>query len=252
MGTARFRISQRSLTSPRRSAASGRASRSCHRGLRAKDDGAGARWRLRPRVVLDPAVTLRTRSGFRMAGPADDRLRASRGSKPKGGSMSRAGFSNGGSRQRRDRLIRERNHDPYKPKAKLREPTVCTECAATFREGRWTWSAAPADAYRQLCPACQRIRDDYPAGTLRLEGEFLAGHESDILGLIRNVEEREKKDHPLKRIMEIQGDDDGVTVTTTDPHLARTMGEAVQHAYQGDLDFRYADGESLLRASWRR
>jgi NMD protein affecting ribosome stability and mRNA decay len=155
--------------------------------------------------------------------------------------------------QRRDRLIGSPRHDPYRARSKPTEPTVCSECGATFREGRWTWAAGPADAPRQLCPACQRIRDDYPAGYVTLEGGFLAGHEQDILGLVRNLEERSKKEHPLNRIIEIRTEEQGrIEITTTDTHLARRIGEALHNAYQGELEFRYSDGEMLLRASWRR
>jgi hypothetical protein len=41
-------------------------------------------------------------------------------------------------------------------------------------------------------------------------------------------------------------------VTTTDMHLARGIGEALQHAYQGDLEYRYNPDQNLLRVSWSR
>jgi hypothetical protein len=43
---------------------------------------------------------------------------------------------------RRDRLIREHVHDPYKTRLKLPEPTVCPQCGAVFNEGRWHWAPA--------------------------------------------------------------------------------------------------------------
>jgi hypothetical protein len=96
------------------------------------------------------------------------------------------------------------------------------------------------------------VRDGYPGGFLHLEGDFLAEHESDILGLARNVEEREKKEHPLKRIIELEKREDRIEITTTDLHLARSIGEAIQHAYGGELDLHYSEDEALLRARWRR
>ena len=41
-------------------------------------------------------------------------------------------------------------------------------------------------------------------------------------------------------------------VTTTDIHLARGIGEALEHAYQGELEFHYNEGENLLRVHWAR
>ena len=154
---------------------------------------------------------------------------------------------------RRDRLIREREHDPYKVRSKLPDPTACPECGAMYRAGRWVWGAPPVGAHQALCPACHRIRDAYPGGYLRIGGDFLAEHRAEILGLARHVEEREKRDHPLKRIMQIEeGDPREVEITTTDPALARAIGEAVQAAYKGELDYRYSDEGDVLRVRWER
>jgi NMD protein affecting ribosome stability and mRNA decay len=154
---------------------------------------------------------------------------------------------------RRDRLIREREHDTYKVRSKLPDPTACPECGAMYRAGRWTWGSPPVDAHRTLCPACHRIRDDYPGGYLSLGGDFLAEHRAEILGLVRHVEEREKREHPLKRIMGVEdADPGGVEITTTDPTLARSIGDAVRAAYQGELDYSYSEESNVLRVRWER
>ncbi len=154
--------------------------------------------------------------------------------------------------ERRNRLIRERKHDTYKVRSKLPDPTACPECGAMYRDGRWTWGAPPMDAHEALCPACHRIRDDYPGGALSLAGDFLRQHCGEILGLARNVEEREKAEHPLKRIMRVEDEGAEVRVATTDPDLARAIGEAVRHAYQGELAYHYTEETNFLRARWRR
>jgi hypothetical protein len=154
---------------------------------------------------------------------------------------------------RQDRLIRELVHDPYHSKKKLAEPTVCSECGAVYHAGRWQWSEAPAGAHRELCPACHRIQDHCPAGFLTLSGEFLAGHKDEILHLIRHVEQNQKAEHPLQRLMSVDEQADGSLLATfTDPQLARAAGEAVHRAYQGDLDFTYQENEFLLRVAWSR
>lgn len=153
---------------------------------------------------------------------------------------------------RRDRLIREREHDTYKVRGKLPDPTACPDCGAMFRNGRWAWGEPPADAQRTLCPACHRIRDDYPGGQLLLRGEFVRSHRDELLGLARNVEEREKGLHPLKRIMAVRDVESDVLITTTDPNLARNIGDALHRAYEGDLDYQYTEESNELRVTWAR
>ena len=157
---------------------------------------------------------------------------------------------------RRDRLPLETLMDSYKSRGKLSEPTVCSGCSAVFRAGRWQWLAKPQDiqkhARQTLCPACHRVRDHFPAGYVSLSGKFFAEHEQEILQLIQHRETREKTRHPLQRIMAIEKAEQSTMVTTTDIHLARNIGEALQHAYQGELELRYSPDQNLLRASWSR
>lgn len=152
---------------------------------------------------------------------------------------------------RTDRLLRELEHDPYHTKRKLSEPSVCSDCGAVYADGRWSWEPAQEEAARMHCPACRRIRDRVPAGFLRLSGDFLSEHRAEILGLVHNIETREKAEHPLKRIMTVE-ENDGLVISFTDPHLARSAGEAIERAYGGELDFHYQKDEYLLRVGWQR
>jgi NMD protein affecting ribosome stability and mRNA decay len=153
---------------------------------------------------------------------------------------------------RRDRMVQETRHDAYQAKHKLPEPTVCPQCGAVFHEGRWQWLVRPAQAHEEMCPACHRIHDGYPAGFVTVEGSFFKQHREELLHLVRNEETRAKAEHPLKRIMQIEDKDDGILVTTTDIHLARGIGEALHHAYQGELEYHYNERENLLRVVWSR
>ncbi len=154
--------------------------------------------------------------------------------------------------ERQDRLIRELEHDPYHSKLKLKEPTRCPQCGAVFHKGRWSWGEAPADAHEHLCPACQRIQDKVPAAFLHLSGPFFNQHKTEIIQLIHNYEAKEQKEHPLKRIMNSEEQEGELEMTFTDAHLARGIGEAIYHAYEGELDYQYTEGDIMIRVKWER
>jgi hypothetical protein len=142
--------------------------------------------------------------------------------------------------------------DPYQLRGKLAEPTVCITCNAVYHQGRWQWSTRPKDAVYATCTACQRIHDNMPAGYVTIEGEFVSQHGDEILSLIKHHEANEKSEHPLQRIMSIERRVDKIIITTTDIHLARGIGEALHHAYKGELGFHYNRGEYLLLVHWQR
>jgi hypothetical protein len=102
------------------------------------------------------------------------------------------------------------------------------------------------------CPACQRINDKVPAGFFTLSGAFFQKHKKEILNLVHNTEAKEKAEHPLERIMDIEKQERGVLITFTGAHLTRGVGEAIHHAYKGELDFHYNDEDKIIRVSWKR
>jgi NMD protein affecting ribosome stability and mRNA decay len=149
---------------------------------------------------------------------------------------------------------RVRDQAPGRARGKLREIAGCPDCGASYREGRWTWRRAPNDAYQRVCPACERIAGRYPAGVLRAEGAFAASHRSELIALVRGVEERECAEHPLKRVMNIERTRSGFTAETTDGKLARTLGRALHKAYAGRLvqPRTTAEKANLVRVRWIR
>lgn len=155
---------------------------------------------------------------------------------------------------RRDRMYEEHVQDPYQARGKLPEPTVCPDCSAVFHKGRWQWGDAPKEADEHRCPACSRIHDGVPAGILTLSGEFFASHKEEIMHLVHNTEEKEKAEHPLERVMNVeeQTDKQCTLITFTGIHLTKGVGEALRHAYQGQFDFQYSDRDGVLHANWKR
>lgn len=150
----------------------------------------------------------------------------------------------------RGHMLDEKVHDTYKLSHKLPEPSVCPGCGAVFTRGGWRWGEAPSDAHQETCPACHRIADHYPAGYVLLQGGILSAKRAEVLKLIRAQESREKAEHALQRIMDIQEQGDRWEVTTTDIHLARRIGEALHGAYHGELELHYNPQENLLRVNW--
>lgn len=152
----------------------------------------------------------------------------------------------------RDEVVAESPQEASLPRARLPESTRCLGCGAVFVRGRWIWGAADGEVAGTLCPACRRISEDLPAGYVALSGKFVASHREELIVRMRHVESREKAGHPLERVMAIARVRDGMLATTTSIHLARAIGEALEDAFEGNLDFQYNDAESLLRVQWCR
>jgi len=99
----------------------------------------------------------------------------------------------------------------------------------------------------ELRPACRRIEDELPAGVVTLRGDFAREHKEEMIHLARHQEAAEKKEHPLNRIINIEESVEGIVITTTDIHLPRRIGEAIQRAFHGQIDDIFDKG-GLLRA----
>jgi NMD protein affecting ribosome stability and mRNA decay len=153
---------------------------------------------------------------------------------------------------RRDQLREEREHDSYKLQHKPPEPAACPDCGAVYHNGRWQWGPRPNGSHDVTCPACHRIRDHFPAGFVHVDGQFFGEHRNELTRLMRHHEAKANAEHPLARIMAIEDTVDGLLVTTTDIHLARDLGDALHHAYQGELEFHYNEAETKLRVHWHR
>jgi len=151
-------------------------------------------------------------------------------------------------------MYEERVRDSYQAREKLPEPTVCPDCGAIFAKGRWQWGEPAHDANKHRCPACRRIQERVPAAYLTLGGDFFEMQKDEIMRLVHNKEEMEIAQHPLERIMSIeqQNDSKNTVISYTSVHLAKSTGDALSRAYQGDFYFKFTDKGGVLMANWRR
>jgi hypothetical protein len=127
---------------------------------------------------------------------------------------------------------------------------VCQDCGILQHAGTWHFGTPPETQLATgLCPACHRVRDRYPAGTLRIPDSFLAQRDA-VIALIRHVETAERAEHPLERLMGIEEIDGRLVVTTTGVHLAREIAHRLARQFHEKPRFHYADGEELVHVDW--
>lgn len=158
----------------------------------------------------------------------------------------------GGATRYRDRIFDDKRHDPYQTRGKYTEPSACSDCGAIFHRGHWQWKDVPDGASRVVCPACMRTRDKLPAGSLMLAGAFFETHRDEVLALVAHVAARERREHPLNRVMHIDNHADQTVVTTTDIHLPQRLVEALHHSFQGKFELDYGHDEYKVNARWQR
>jgi hypothetical protein len=149
-------------------------------------------------------------------------------------------------------MIKKKRHGLFRRREKWPDPTMCERCGALFEKGRWTWNKTDEEVYKTTCPACRRIAGNHPAGYVEIRGGFFYDHRQEIVNLIENVEKQQKSERPLERLISMQDLAEYTLVTTTGIHIARRIGEALARAYQGEMNFQYADGDKQIRVYWER
>ena len=142
--------------------------------------------------------------------------------------------------------------DAYHAERKSSDAMVCKQCGVTSFGGKWSWKGPPlADVREGLCPACQRIRDRYPAGFLELHG-LHPDEKEEVRNLVRNVETSEKAEHPLERLMEVRDEGEALIVTTTGMHLGRAIAGALGRRFRDRVSIDYPREDNRIRVTLRR
>lgn len=153
----------------------------------------------------------------------------------------------------RETLIQPQHHDRDKERQRIAGPAHCPGCDAYFDAGRWSWQRPAAGQPETItCPACRRIADNDAAGNVALSGGFVRNHREELLNLIRNTEDAERREHALERLIGISEEEGKMMVATTGPHLANRIGHALEAAYDGAVKYTYTDNETHLDVTWQR
>jgi len=156
---------------------------------------------------------------------------------------------------------KEKEHprqDPYAMLKAPKGPAICRKCQAIYANKRWHIDgaearklAASSRTQKLVCPACQKIRDDYPEGIVTLQWSTLRDHEAEIRGLIANVEARAVSVNPLERVMKIVRQRKDLEVQTTNDRLAQRIGRELVRAYKGKVTCHWAHRDMLARVAWQ-
>ncbi len=152
-----------------------------------------------------------------------------------------------------------RSTDVYIPDEGRKEIAVCTGCKSLYKNKRWylegdelTKISSEMATNEVVCPACQRIRDDNPAGIVSITGDYLVEHEVEILNTIKNEAEKARAKNPLARIMEIRQEGNVMTIRTTDDKLAQKLGKNIYRAHSGNLEYQWSKDNNFVRVNWNR
>jgi len=150
--------------------------------------------------------------------------------------------------------------DSYLPRGASRKVSVCEGCRAVYMNKRWYANGAAyeaavrnADNAKVVCPACLKIRDNFPGGIVTLKGEYVLPHKKELMKLIKNEEERARTLNPLERVMSVKENGYGsMVISTTNERLAQRLGRALKKAFHGEVAYNWSHDNKLVRVDWMR
>jgi NMD protein affecting ribosome stability and mRNA decay len=150
--------------------------------------------------------------------------------------------------------------DPYLPRGASKKVSVCSGCRAVYMNKRWyadealfISSLSSPDTVKMVCPACLKIRDNFPGGIVTLKGDYVIPHKQELMNLIKNEEARARGFNPLERVMSIRENGHGnIVISTTNEKLAQRFGRAIKKAFHGEVTYQWSHDNKLARVDWVR
>jgi len=149
--------------------------------------------------------------------------------------------------------------DSYLPRGAT-QMSICEGCSSVYKNKRWYPAPEPDAAVLKLretaptvCPACLKIRDNFPGGIVTLKGEYVLPHKQELMNLIKNEEERARGFNPLERVMSVKENGFGsLVISTTNEKLAQRLGRAIKKAFHGEVAYHWSHDNKLVRVDWVR
>jgi hypothetical protein len=140
-----------------------------------------------------------------------------------------------------------------KASPRLREPTICKSCGASFVRRSWRKRPLTASLFDEAswgsCPACEQTgHGEYYGRVLVTPTDVL---DRDALDRrIRNVARRAGHTQPERRIVSIDWSDGRLEVLTTSQKLAHRIARELAKAFGGRSSFRWSSDDGSLTAVW--
>ncbi|HTG00308.1 MAG TPA: BCAM0308 family protein [Nitrospirota bacterium] len=148
--------------------------------------------------------------------------------------------------------------DSYLPRGGMCSISICESCRSVYKNKRWYSAASDYEIARRdksvattVCPACMKIRDNFPGGIVTLKGAVVLLHKRDLINLVKNEEERARAFNPLERVISVKENGLGsIVISTTNEKLAQRIGRAVKKAFHGEVTYHWSHDNKLARVDW--